>query len=557
MDLRRLPRLVWRQQNTSRQRRRVVLYLVGLTAVVFAYALVYQAAMAAFENQSVSLSKALLAVSESFTTTGYGEDAALWTTWPLHLLAVAMQLTGVSLIFLALPVFLAPWVEEILATVAPTEVGEISDHVVVCGYSSRGAALAEELSARDVPYVILEPDRERAADVYEQDANVIHADPETTDGLASANVQSARALVADVDDETNASIALTADQVDGVRTITFVEDPTIADYHRYAGADEVFSPRQLVGESLARKVTAGISVELDDAVELGGEFEVVELPVQSGSPLVGKTVAESGIHERTGTNVIGAWFRGEFDTPPSPDARIDDQTILLAAGRDEQLERLKELTLSERRASRGGTVVIAGHGEVGSTVDEALSDADVECVTVDVEDGDGVDVVGDVTDVSTLADAGVDDAASIILALADDTVTVFATLVVREYAPDLEIIARADATGSVQKLYQAGADYVLALATVSGRMLAATILEEDVLTFDQQVEIIRTDCGALAGQTLAEADVRARTGCTVLAVERDRTVVTDVGPDFRVEQGDQLVVAGTDADMNRFAALVE
>lgn len=557
MDPRRVLGDVWRRQSSSRQRRRVALYLTGLTLVVVAYTVSYQAAMAAFEGQSVSFTKALLAVSESFTTTGYGEDAQQWTTWQLHLLAIAMQLTGVSLIFLALPVFLAPWIQEVLATVAPTKVDDLTDHVVVCGYSSRGEALVQELTARDVPYVVLEPDRETAADVYETEPNVIHADPETTDGLESANVREAQALVADVDDETNASIALTAGQVDGVRTITFVEDPTIADYHRYAGADTVFSPRQLVGESLARKVTAGITAELDDAIELGGEFEVVELPVQSGSPLVGETVAQSGIRERTGTNVIGAWFRGEFDTPPSPEARIDEQTILLAAGRDEQLERLKELTLSEQRVTRGGTVIIAGYGEVGSTVDRTLTSADVERVVIDLEAADGVDVVGDVTDEATLKAAGVHDASSVILALPDDTMTVFATLVVREVAPDVEIIARADATGSVQKLYQAGADYVLALATVSGRMMASTILGEDVLSFDQQVEMIRADPGALAGQTLGEADVRAQTGCTVIAVERDSSVVTEVGPGFRIDRDDRLIVAGTDADMNRFATLVD
>lgn len=258
-----------------------------------------------------------------------------------------------SLIFLALPVFLAPWIQDVLTTVAPTEM-DLTDHVVVCGYSSRGEALAQELTARDVPYVVLEPDRETAADVYETEPNVIHADPETIDGLESANVRDAQALVADVDDKTNASIALTAGQIDGVRTITFVEDPTIADYHHYAGADTVLLPRQLVGESLAQKVIAGITAELDDAIELGGEFEVVELPVQSGSPLVGETVAKSGIRERTGTNVMGAWFRGEFDTPPSPEARINEQTILLAAGRDEQLELLRELTLSEQRVTRVG-----------------------------------------------------------------------------------------------------------------------------------------------------------------------------------------------------------
>jgi Trk K+ transport system NAD-binding subunit len=183
-------------------------------------------------------------------------------------------------------------------------------------------------------------------------------------------------------------------------------------------------------------------------------------------------------------------------------------------------------------------------------------DDEVETVVVDRLDKPGVDVVGDVTEEATLREAGVDEASTVIVAVADDTTTVFATLVLREFNPDVEIIARADATESVRKLYRAGADYVLALATIAGRMLASTILEEEVISFDQQVEIVRVDCGSLAGRTLAEADVRARTGVTVIAVERDGDVLTDLGPDFRVQVGDDLVVAGTDADVNRFAAFV-
>jgi K+/H+ antiporter YhaU regulatory subunit KhtT len=88
-------------------------------------------------------------------------------------------------------------------------------------------------------------------------------------------------------------------------------------------------------------------------------------------------------------------------------------------------------------------------------------------------------------------------------------------------------------------------------------MLASTILGEDVLSYDQQVEVVRTDAGSLAGQTLAGADVRGRTGCTIIAVQRDEELLADLDPEFRIQEGDTLVVAGPDEDVNRFAALVD
>ncbi|MFB6169511.1 MAG: TrkA family potassium uptake protein [Haloarculaceae archaeon] len=535
--------------------RRIAYYLLGLVGVMVLYTFIYMAGMAYLEGEPRSFTDALLVVVETFTTTGFGEDAP-WIHPLMDLLMVAMQFTGVGFIFLALPVFVAPLIQARLSTAAPTSIEDVAGHVVICGYSSRGEALIDELSG-EVRAVLLERDRERAADLHKAGHDVVHGDPESVEALAGVCAADATAIVADVDDEVNASIALAADQVaPETKMITFVENGAVADYHRYAGADHVFSPRQLIGESLAAKVTAGVSTELGDAIEIGEDFEIVELPVQAGAALDGVTVAESNVREQTGANIIGAWFRGEFVTPPAPDAYIDRETILLVAGREEQLSALKAMTLSEERRRRPGPVIIGGHGVVGRTIEDAVADSGLPTVTVDRQELSGVDVVGDVTDEETLRRAGIEDASTVILAVADDTTAVFATLVVHELNPDVEIIARADTVESVRKLYQAGVDYVLSLATVSGRMLASTILGDEVLSFDRQIELLRTEPGSLAGQRLADSDVRSRTGCTVIAVERDDEVRTDVGPDFVPEPGDALVVAGTDDAINEFKALL-
>jgi Trk K+ transport system NAD-binding subunit len=296
-----------------------------------------------------------------------------------------------------------------------------------------------------------------------------------------------------------------------------------------------------------------VTADLGEAIEIGNDFDVAELPIHRGSRLAGTTLAESGIREQSGVNVIGAWFRGEFETPPSPHATLSDGTVLLVTGREDQLEELKQLTLSDvRRFTRGETVVI-GHGEVGTTIATALDEAGLSYTVVDRTETDGVDIVGDATEPETLRDAGIDDARTAILAMPDDTTTEFATLVIRDMSPQTEVIARVEETESVQKMYRAGADYVLSLATVSGRMIASTILEdEDVLSLDQQVEVVRTIAPELVGRTIGDADVRSKTGCTVVGVERNGTVITDVGPEFSVEAGDELIIAGTDDGIHRF-----
>jgi Trk K+ transport system NAD-binding subunit len=534
-------------------RRRVAYYSIVLALLMLGYAVVYDYAMSTFEGEPETFLHSLQVVVETFTTTGFGSDSP-WTSPQLNVLVIVMDLTGVALIFLALPALIFPLLQETLRTTPPTTIEDLSNHVVICAYTARGETLITELGNRDVEYVLVEPDRETAADLYDEGYTVIHADPESTDALRRACAPAATAVIADASDEIDASIVLAArESAPNTQVVSIVEDPDSAEYHRLAGADTVLSPRQLVGESLAEKVVAGVSAELASAVEIADDFEIAEFPVHRGSELVGTTLAESRVGERTGANVIGAWSRGEFESPPSPDAALDGSTVLLVAGHDDQLEQLKELTRSGARRHETGSVIIVGYGRVGSVAASELAAAEVPYTVVDLNDRPAADVVGDATDPDVLRQAGIEEARTLVLAPSNDTTTVFATLVARELDSEIEIVARAQETANTRKLYQAGADYVLALATVSGRMLASTVLEsEEFISPATQVEIVRTSAPNLAGESLAEADVRAETGVTVIAVERNGTTVAELDPDFTLRTDDEVLVTGTDEDIGRF-----
>ncbi|MFB6079027.1 MAG: TrkA family potassium uptake protein [Halarchaeum sp.] len=539
----------------NRQQRRAAGYFVLLAGVALGYALLYQWGMSHLEGRPVTFVHALEVTVQSFTSTGYGEDAP-WTTAPMHVLVILMQLSGLVLLVLSLPLFAAPWVERRLEVDAPTRT-DATDHVVVAGFSERGETLVDELAAANVPYVLLIDDREAARRLHEDGRHVVRGDPESVEGFAAANVDEARSVVLDDVDERNAMMALAVrERRDDVRIVSFAEEPDAATYLEYAGADDVLSPHDILGRSLADKVTSTISTDLGETVTVGEDFTVAEMPIQQGSDLDGVTLAESRIRERTGAHVIGAWFAGAFVGGPDPDRTIDRNTILLVAGPERALHDLKDLTLAEHRTHGRGPVVVAGHGDVGSTVKSVLDSQGIENTVVDREDGPSVDVVGDVSDPGILAEAGADDANALVLALGEDTQTVFATLVAREEYDELDVVARVDEADAASKVYAAGADYVMALATVSGRMLADTILGEDVMSLDTGVTIVRTTAPDLAGSTLASANVRARTGCTVIAVERDGVVHADLDPDFKIERDDTLVVAGSDEDVAAFNDLV-
>ena len=535
-------------------KRRVAGYSAFVLFVLIFTAVTYRYGMRVYEGEPRTMIEALRFSVEMFTTTGFGGDSP-WESQELNAFIAVMDLVGMVLLIGALPVVVTPLLEEAFSTTAPTSLdGDRSGHVVVCSDTSRAAALIEELDSRDISSTVVEPDDDRAAQLYETGQDVICADPESTEGLAAANLADARALVTDVSDQVDASIVLAAKELaPDLRVISVVEDPDRERYHRLAGADEVLSPRSLLGESLAAKVTTALQTDLGEAVAIGDSLRLSEVSVPHGSPLAGSTLADSEIRERAGVNVIGAWFNGEFDAAPPPNATLSAGTVLLVSGRSDQLERLVDLTNSGTRRFGAGETVVIGYGQVGQTVTEAVSDADLPVTVVDREEGDGIDVVGDATEPETLRDAGVEAAQTVVLALPDDTTTEFATLVVRDLAPDTQVLARVEESTSVRKMHRAGADYVLSLATVTGRLSASSVIEDrDVLSLNQQIEVVRSRVPRLSGRTMAEANIREATGCTVIAVERDDETVTEIGPDTRLTAGDELVVVGTDAGIREF-----
>jgi Trk K+ transport system NAD-binding subunit len=536
-------------------KRRAIGYVLGIAAIVLVSAVAYDYGMRTYESPYPhSFLHSIQVVVETFTATGYGSDSP-WASPQMNVLVTLLDITGVALFFVALPAVFLPVFQEMLSTSVPTTVEEdLSDHVIVCTFSSRAETLISELEADGVDYVLMEADSDRADELYKTGYPIVHADPELVEGLKQVNIGTARALVADVSDRVDASIVLAAREANGdVQVVSVVEDPDRERYHRLAGADTVLSPRTILGESLAGKLTTAVRADFEDAISIGEDFAIAEIPIDGDCELAGTTLAESAIHERYGVTIVGSWVHGDFEMPPDPELILDSGTYLIVTGREPQLQELeREATSAVRRFSHGKTVVV-GYGEVGGIVASRLDEFDLPYTVVDEVDREGVDIVGDGTDPDVLRAAGIEDARSVVLALPDDTATEFATLVIQDLNPEAEIVARAETAGAIQKTYRAGAEYVLSLSTVSGRAIASEVLDtEKILSMDTQIECVQTTAAGLIDETLAGARVRERTGSTVVAVERDDELLTDLGPDFRFQHGDELVVVGTDEDTNRF-----
>jgi Trk K+ transport system NAD-binding subunit len=287
---------------------------------------------------------------------------------------------------------------------------------------------------------------------------------------------------------------------------------------------------------------------------------VAEIQVRRASPLAGKTLAEAEIGPRTGAIVVGQWQGGELQVLAGPDARLEPGSLLVVVGSRESIERLSEIAelaeIAEGSSTRRhGHFVVCGGGEVGRKVAELLRIVGEPVRLIDRRPGPEVDQVGDVLDLRVLEAADVRNAQAVILALDTDSATLFASVILKDLAPEVPVIARVNHSDNVERIHRAGAYFALSISQVSGQMLAKKLLGQEAVAVDPQLKILKVAAGGLAGQHPAALRIRERTGCSVVAVERGEDVLVDLGPAFRFAPDDALYVCGSTGAVRRFSEL--
>lgn len=525
-------------------RKGLLILLLSLPCLALAAAAVYMVGMATLEGEQRTFLESVSWAAETLSTTGYGADTRWQSPWMVAFVVV-MQFVGVFLVFLIFPIVLIPFLEERFETRLPHELSRpLSDHLVIFGYGPAVSTLVEQAQAHHLPTVVIEENETVARRLVERDQQVIHG--QLDDGvLGGAHLKTARALVVNSTDEGNAAVILAARQAgfDG-KVFTVAEEP----FHRrplhLAGADAVFTPRHMLGAALAARASGRISGGISGVQQIGS-LRVHQLRVAQDSSLAGRTVGQEMIGERTGVVLIGQWVGGTLDPSPTADTTIEPGAILVVAGTDASIDRLTELATGTVPLTREGPFLVGGYGEVGQKVAQLLRDVGEDVVVVSLEEREGVDVVGDILDPTVYDRLGADRAQAVILALNSDAATLFATVIVKDAVPHVPVIARVNQAENVQRMHLAGADFALSISQVSGQILARRILGEESVGVDAQLRVFKTQADGLADRHPAELGIRERTGCSVIAVEREGgEPIVELGPDFRFERGDTVYAAG-------------
>jgi len=216
--------------------------------------------------------------------------------------------------------------------------------------------------------------------------------------------------------------------------------------------------------------------------------------------------------------------------------------------------------------------IICGFGRVGHQVAQVFENSHIPFVVIDskkttleeLERKNVPSIIGDATSDSILIEAGIRSAKGLIACSDSDVANVYVTLSARVINPDLNIVARAGLKDTEKKLIMAGANRVISPYFISGIRMAALATQPvasdflDLVTHGGEVdfnlyELAVPDGSPLAGKTVAEADIRNKSGAMILAIRKnDGSFDLQPKPDSTIDKNNVLVVIGT---QDQFASL--
>ena len=168
-------------------------------------------------------------------------------------------------------------------------------------------------------------------------------------------------------------------------------------------------------------------------------------------------------------------------------------------------------------------------------------------------------VVADARDKDVLRALGAKDFDCAVVAIGDSLAdSVLATMNLKELGIP-KVICKASNETHRQVLKKLGADQVLIPEHEQADRLAKSLASRNVLDYIELSDdygIIEVPApGAWLEKSLIELNIRAKLGVNILAVRRDNDITVSPSADFRILQGDVLVVLGDTAALNAMQKL--
>jgi voltage-gated potassium channel len=301
-------------------------------------------------TEHLSFAQALYFTVETITTVGYGDIQVKSNAG--HVFLIFLMLGGVGVVFYLAGLMMTFFIEGQLAGVygrrkMNKKIEQLQDHIIVCGAGRVGKQVLYRLRKEGYPCVVIELEDDLAYQFIADGYLVIHNDATQDEVLKKAGIERAKGLITALpEDSLNVFVTLTAKGLNpNIQVVSRMDQLESENKLLRAGADKVISPAILGGWRMAMSILKPISIEYIETVihDHNIEMKIMELRVDKGSCLVGRTLSTSGIKQQTGAMVLAILRNNHVISNPGAEDEILEGDLLIVLGLREQLRRLEEV----------------------------------------------------------------------------------------------------------------------------------------------------------------------------------------------------------------------
>ncbi|MGI9552997.1 MAG: potassium channel family protein [Aurantibacter sp.] len=527
-------------------------YIALLGVVILIHSILFHIIMITVEGRDYSWVTGFYWTLTVMSTLGFGDIT--FESDIGRLFSIIVLLSGIILLLVVLPFafirfFYVPYLESSNKNRVPRQIPTgTKDHILICCLDEIARDLTGKLSQEKIPYYFIEGDPEVSLQRHDNNIPVILGDLDSEETFALANINDAKLVLVNRNDTENTKIILTIRHIAPDVPIAVIanEDESIH-VLELIGANHVLPVKRWLGSQLANRINAQHAKSHPI-----GQYEdllIAELAVHN-TPLVHNTIRETNFRQKFGVSIAAVWKRGRLKSATS-DEKLTEDSVLVIIGNENQLQGIDELF--HNYDVNPHPVLVIGGGKVGTAAVEALHENGILVNLIDKDPNVCRKIshlcnkafAGTASDYELLKEAGILETPSILLSTNDDTINIYLASYCRQLNKNVRIVSRISDARNLDIIHRAGADFVLGYATLGSVAVLSiakgqklTVLGEGVTLFISAIP------NSLAGKTLAESGIGAKTGLSVIAINKNQKVITQLTAQTILSAGAEIVMIG-------------
>jgi voltage-gated potassium channel len=328
--------------------------IVSLTIFLFVFCLGFAGFWILGKPGTTALDSAYMTVI-TLSTIGYGEIVDTSYSPALRIFNIFFIVLSLSTIAYAVSSVTAFIVEGELKNILgrrrmDKDIARLQGHYIICGGDDTAVTIIREMQATKKPFVVIEHDKSKIERLIAMGPIlVVHGDATEDVVLEKAGIARAKGVLCVLPtDEANLFVTISARSLNsGLRIVTKCIEQGSRNKMIKAGADVVISPKniggmRMVSEMIRPATTTFLDMMLREKDRVL-RFDEVEIP--AGSPLAGKTIAESRLGDAAGALLVALRRGGgkDFTFNPAKTVSLSVGDVLVFIATPEMVEELAKL----------------------------------------------------------------------------------------------------------------------------------------------------------------------------------------------------------------------